>query len=38
MPRKCVAMPIIDIVQLFVKQRQRKWEIAAMLVFVCAGH
>jgi len=29
MPRKCVAMPAIDIVQLIVNQRQRKPEIAA---------
>jgi len=32
MPRKWVAMPTIDIVQLIVNQRQRKWEIAATLV------
>jgi len=38
MPRKCVAMPTIDIVQLIVNQRQRKREIAATLVFVCTGH
>jgi len=37
-PRKCVAMPTIDIVQLIVNQRQRKREIAATLVFVCTGH
>jgi len=29
-------MPTIDIVQLIVNQRQRKREIAATLVFVCA--
>jgi len=27
-----------DIAQLIVNQRQRKWEIAATLVFVCTGH
>jgi len=37
-PRKCVAMPTIDIVQLIANQRQRKREIAATLVFVCTGH
>jgi len=37
MPRKSVAMPIIDIVQLIVNRRQRKHEIAATLVFVCTG-
>jgi len=35
--RKCVAIPTIDIVQLIGNQRQRKWEIAATLVFVCTG-
>ena len=29
MPRKCGAMPTIDIVQLILNQRQRKLEIAA---------
>jgi len=38
MPRKCVAMPTIDIVQPIVNQRQRKREIAAPLVFACTGH
>jgi len=38
MPRKCVAMPAIDIVQPILTQRQRKREIAAALVFVCTGH
>jgi len=37
-PRKCVAMPTTDIVQFIVNQRQRKWEIAATLVFVYTGH
>jgi len=37
-PRKCVAMSTIDIVQLIVNQRQRKREIAAMLMFFCTGH
>jgi len=32
-PRKCVAVPTIDIVQLVI-QRQRKREIAATVVFV----
>jgi len=31
-------MPTVDIVQLIVNQRQRKWEIAATFVFVCTGH
>jgi len=31
-------MPTIDIVQLVVNQSQRKWEIAATLVFVSTGH
>jgi len=31
-PRKCVAMPTIDNVQLIVNQRQGKQDIAAMLV------
>jgi len=31
-------MPTTDSVQLIVNQRQRKREIAATLVFVCAGH
>ena len=35
MPRKCIAMPTMDIVQLIVNQRQRKREIEATLVFVC---
>jgi len=34
MPRKRVAMPTIDIVQLIVSQRQRKREI----VFDCTSH
>jgi len=38
MPRKCVAMPTTDPVQLIVNQRQRQWETAATLVFVCTGH
>jgi len=37
-PRKCVAMATTDIVQFIVNQRQRKWEIAVTLVFVCTGH
>jgi len=37
MPRKCVAMPTIHIVQLIVNHRQRKREIAATLVFVGIG-
>jgi len=37
-PRKCVAVPTTDIVQLIVNQRQRKREIAATLVFVCTGY
>jgi len=38
MPRKCVALPTTDIVQLIVNQRQRQRETAATLVFVCTGH
>jgi len=38
MPKKCIAMPTIDIVQLIVNQRQRKQVIAATLVFVCTGY
>ena len=38
MPRKCFAMPTLDIVRLSVNKKQRKREIAAMLVFVCTGH
>jgi len=30
MPRKCIAMPTIDIIQLIVNQRQRKWVIACI--------
>jgi len=38
MPRKCVAIPTIDIVQLIINQRQRKRKIiAAILGFVCTG-
>jgi len=37
-PRKCVAVLTMDIVQFIISQRQRKWEIAAALVFVCKGH
>jgi len=33
MTRKCIAMPTADIVQFIVNQRQRKREIAAMIVF-----
>jgi len=38
MSRKCIAIPTIDIVQLVVNQRQRKWDIAATFVFVYAEH
>ena len=38
MPRKCVVMPTTDIEQLIGNHRQRKYEIAATLVFVCTGH
>jgi len=34
MPRKCIAMPTIDVAQLIGNQRQRKRDIAAPLVFV----
>ena len=37
MPRKCIAMLTISIVQLIVNQRQRKREIAATFVFY-TGH
>jgi len=35
MPKKCIAVPTIDNVQLIANQRQRKREIAATLGFVC---
>jgi len=35
MKRECIANK--DIAQLIVNHRQRKWEIAATLVFVCAA-
>jgi len=38
MPKKSIAMPTIDIVQLIVNQRQRNRELAATLVFVCTCH
>jgi len=31
MPRKCVAMPTMDFVQLIGNQRQGNWELAATL-------
>jgi len=40
MPRKCVAMPPIDIMiaQLIGNKIKKKRQIAATLVFVCTGH
>jgi len=38
MPRKCIAMPTIDIVQLIANVKQRKREIAATLLLICTGH
>jgi len=36
--RKCACNANKDIAQLIVNQRQRKQEIASILVFVCTGH